>query len=75
MRKMVYPCIPQFCYIKVGYKGVYITKTCFPDVHPINSYGYKVLNNWRTSISGLQGELLNHNDTEAFISLYKYMHM
>ena len=23
--------IPQFCYIKVGYKGVYITWTCFPD--------------------------------------------
>ena len=27
----VYPCVPQFCYIKVGYKGVYITRTCFPD--------------------------------------------
>ena len=23
--------IPQFCYIKVGFKGVYITCTCFPD--------------------------------------------
>ena len=23
--------IPQFCYIKVGYKGVYIAQTCFPD--------------------------------------------
>ena len=23
--------IPQFCCIKVGYKGVYITRTCFPD--------------------------------------------
>ena len=22
---------PQFCYIKVGYKGVYIAWTCFPD--------------------------------------------
>ena len=21
----------QFCYIKVGYKGVYIIRTCFPD--------------------------------------------
>ena len=29
--KYVYPCIPQFCCIKVGYKGVYITWTCFPD--------------------------------------------
>ena len=25
------PCIPQFCYIKVGFKGVYITRTCFRD--------------------------------------------
>ena len=29
--KIVYPCIPQFCYIKVGFKGVYITRTCFHD--------------------------------------------
>ena len=27
-----YPCKPQFCYIKVGFKGVNITRTCFPDV-------------------------------------------
>ena len=25
------PCIPQFCYIKVGFKGVYIIRTCFRD--------------------------------------------
>ena len=29
--KKKYPCIPQFFYIKVGFKGVYITRTCFPD--------------------------------------------
>ena len=30
---MVYPCIPDhFHYIKVGFKGVYITRTCFHDV-------------------------------------------
>ena len=23
--------IPQFCYIKVGFKGVYLLRTCFPD--------------------------------------------
>ena len=23
--------IPQFCYIKVGYEGVYISRTCFHD--------------------------------------------
>ena len=25
------PGIPQFCYIKVGFKGVYISRRCFPD--------------------------------------------
>ena len=30
-KKQVYPCIPQFCYIKVGFKGVYITRTYCPD--------------------------------------------
>ena len=24
--------MPQFCYIKVGFKGVYIARTCFRDV-------------------------------------------
>ena len=28
IRKNVYPCKPQFYYIKVGCKGVYITQTC-----------------------------------------------
>ena len=27
-KKNVYPCKPQFYYIKVGCKGVYITQTC-----------------------------------------------
>ena len=30
-RKHVYPCKPQFYYIKVGCKGVYITRTCLHD--------------------------------------------
>ena len=30
-KNKIYPCIPQFCYIKVGFKGVHITRTCFPD--------------------------------------------
>ena len=29
--KNVYPCTPHFHYIKVGYKRVYITRTCFRD--------------------------------------------
>ena len=31
IRKLVYPCKPQFYYIKVGCKGVFITRTCYPD--------------------------------------------
>ena len=26
------PCKPHFFYIKMGFKGVYITWTCYPDV-------------------------------------------
>ena len=29
--KYVYPCRSQFCYIKVGFKGVYLSRACFPD--------------------------------------------
>ena len=32
IRKIGIPCIPQFCKIKVGFKGVYFYWTCFPDV-------------------------------------------
>ena len=31
IRKIGIPCIPQFYYIKVGYKGVFISRTYFPD--------------------------------------------
>ena len=31
IRKNVYPCTPQFYYIKVGYKGILVTRTCFRD--------------------------------------------
>ena len=33
-KKIGIPRIPQFFYIKVGFKGVYISRTCFPDVEP-----------------------------------------
>ena len=33
IRKKVYPCKPQFYYIKVGCKGVFITRTCFHDAY------------------------------------------
>ena len=31
-RKKLYPCKPQFYYIKVGCKGMFDTRTCFRDV-------------------------------------------
>ena len=31
-KKNVYPSKPHFFYIKVGCKGVFITRTCYPDV-------------------------------------------
>ena len=33
--KKDYPCKPQFYYIKVGCKRVYITRTCFHDVRGV----------------------------------------
>ena len=35
IRKNVYPCTPQCHYIKVGCKGVFITRTCLHDGMPI----------------------------------------
>ena len=32
IRKIGIPCKPQYFYIKVGFKGVYFSLTCFPDV-------------------------------------------
>ena len=32
IKKNEYPCKPQFYYIKVGCKGVFITRTCYHDV-------------------------------------------
>ena len=32
IRKIVYPCIPHFHYIKVGFMGVFNPQTCYPDV-------------------------------------------
>ena len=37
IRKNVYPCKPQFYYIKVGCKGVHITRTCYHDVSPVST--------------------------------------
>ena len=37
-KKNRYTSIPQFCYIKVGFKGVYITRTCFHDDRDHNDW-------------------------------------
>ena len=29
--RKVYPCKPQFFYIRVGFKGVFFARTCYPD--------------------------------------------
>ena len=43
IRKNVYPCKPQFYYIKVGCKGVYHTWTCYHDVLQASSiYSNKI---------------------------------
>ena len=34
--RKVYPCKPQFYYMKVGFKGVYITWICFRDINTIH---------------------------------------
>ena len=31
IKNKVYPCTPQFFNIKVGFKGLYITRTCYPE--------------------------------------------
>ena len=36
-KNIVYPCEPQFYYIKVGYKGVKIIQACFRDEYSIYS--------------------------------------
>ena len=38
IKKDVYPCTPQFHCIKVGCKGVFVTRTCFRDVYPKPCY-------------------------------------
>ena len=32
-KKYVYPANPSFYYVKVGYEGLCISQTCYPDVH------------------------------------------
>ena len=47
IRKIGIPCIPQFCYIKVGFKGVYISR-CFPDEYVNTTFDAAVKVLWFT---------------------------
>ena len=31
----MYPCVLQFFYIKAGYEGIYISRTCYPDEYSL----------------------------------------
>ena len=45
-KKKIYPCKPQFYYIKVGCKGVFVTRSCFRD--EMGNDGWIMTNNRRT---------------------------
>ena len=49
IRKKVYPCKPQFYYIKVGCKGAFSTRTCFRD-------GFKMLQKEKSMIGVQWGQ-------------------
>ena len=44
IRKLYTPVYPSYYYVKVGYKGVYIKRTCHHDVRPICPYDPVLLN-------------------------------
>ena len=52
-KKKVYPCKPQFYYIKVGCKGVFVTRTCFRDVKRKSNFKFHIFENlsWLTTSS------------------------
>ena len=59
---MVYPCIPQFCYIKVGFNGVYMSQMCYPDVEP--SLSDLRADNWTTDAGFQLTEFVNYADSQ-----------
>ena len=50
------PAYPRFCYIKVGFNGVYITRTCFPDAVQKFVAGFK-----RATDEGLLPEIAHYS--------------
>ena len=45
LRKKLYPSKPQFYYINVGCKGVFVTRTCFHDENAPFSYPFTYMSN------------------------------
>ena len=45
IRKVVYPCVSQFYYMKVGYKGLFISWICFLDAYMTTGHKDKSVNN------------------------------
>ena len=55
----------QFYYIKVGCKGVFVTRTCFRDKYPVSSFSLKYFSNL---IEILSKALFNYFHEESVIS-------
>ena len=64
-KKNVYPCKPQFYYIKVGCKGVFVTRTCFRDALYDHAYAIPYLDRLIqiVSFSTFQASLRFENGT------------
>ena len=59
----IYPCAPKFYYIKVGYKEVYITWPCFPDVMMSNS----IVRDARKPVFGVSDQVSGLTQTGLYI--------
>ena len=60
IRKIVYPYIPQFYNIKVGCKGVFVTRTCFRDEFLLKGYDRAKVNRLGTGLSRKRVERITY---------------
>ena len=54
------PCIPQFCYIKVGFKGVYTIWTCFRDGLQIGMFRNLLTQYQKIEVKGVETIILGY---------------
>ena len=69
IRKNVYPCTPQFHYIKVGCKGVFVTQTCFRDDIDFLFYDFSVTWEMLSDVRAVHSwvcQLLNRGRRSAY---------